>query len=51
MKFNAKYALSENLIIWYFYKDLKPSIKLWINEKKQELDSWKELNKKPKEKG
>ena len=42
MEFDAKYALSENLLVQYFYEDLRYSIKLWIDEKSREIDGWKE---------
>ena len=38
MKFDAKDALSEDFLVWYFYESLRPSIKLWINQKGQEWD-------------
>ena len=42
MEFGEKCALSKDLLIWYFYKALRPSIKLWIDEKRRELDGWEE---------
>lgn len=39
MKFGVQCVSLENLLVWYFYKGLKLSIKLWIDEKDQELDS------------
>ena len=38
MEFDAKYAPSKDLLVWYFYEGLRPSIKLWINEESWELD-------------
>lgn len=46
MKFDAKCALSEDFLIWYFDNGLRSLIKLWINKKSQELDDWEELIKK-----
>lgn len=42
MEFDAKYAPSEDLFIWYFYKHLKPSIKLQIDKKGRKLDGQEE---------
>lgn len=36
----------EDLLGRYFYKGLKPSIKLWIDEEGQKLDGWDALIKK-----
>ena len=46
MEFDAKCAPSKDLLVWYFYKDLRPSIKLWIDEEGRELDGWEELIRK-----
>lgn len=46
MEFDIKCALIENILGQYFYKSLKPSIKLWIDKKDQKLDSWDVLVKK-----
>lgn len=46
MEFDADYAPSRVLLGRYFYKSLKPSIKLWINEKSWELLFWDNLIKK-----
>ena len=46
MEFDVKCSPLEDLFIWYFYKGLKPSIKLLINKKGQKLDGWKELIRK-----
>lgn len=43
MEFDTKYDLLENLLVQYFYKNFRPLIKLLINEKKLELDSWEKL--------
>lgn len=46
MLFDAKCAPSEDLLVWYFYNGLRPSIKLWIDKEGWKLDGWEELIKK-----
>lgn len=46
MKFDANYALSKALLGWYFYKDLKQSIKVWIDDDSWELFACDDLVKK-----
>lgn len=40
MKFYAKYALINNFLSEYFYKNLRLSIKLLIEKKDWKLDIW-----------
>lgn len=47
MEFDAKYALSKDFFVWYFYEGLRPLIKLWIDKEEQKLDNRKQLIKKP----
>ena len=46
MEFDADCTLSEALLGRYFYEGLRPSIKLWIDEKSRELLAWDNLVKK-----
>lgn len=46
MKFDAKCIFLGDLLVWYFYKGLRPLIKLWIDKEGRELDGWKKLIKK-----
>lgn len=38
MEFDLKYALAEEILCQYFYKSLQPFIRLWVDEKSQNLD-------------
>lgn len=40
MEYDLKCTLIKIILCWYFYKDFRPSFKLWIDEKYQKLDSW-----------
>lgn len=46
MKFDTKWASIEDFLVWYFYEGLRPSFKLWNDEKDQELDGWEKLIRK-----
>ena len=39
IKFDAKCASLEDLLVWYFYEGFRPLIKLWTDKKGRELDS------------
>lgn len=46
MKFDADYTLSEAFLSQYFYKGLRLSIKLWMNDKSRKLLACNNLVKK-----
>lgn len=46
MEFDATYTPLKALFSLYFYVSLRPSIKLWINEKNREQLRWDDLIKK-----
>lgn len=46
IEFDIKYTLIKNILGRYFYKNLRPLIKLWIDKKDQELNGWDILVKK-----
>ena len=45
-EFDTKYVSSKKVLCQHFYKGIKPSIKLWIDEKAEELDGSSALVKK-----
>lgn len=45
-KFDIRYTSIEEILCQYFYKELRPSIRLSINEKGQKLDDYSALIKK-----
>ena len=42
-KFDANGAPKESDLIWFFWEGLKPLVKAQIEQRGQELDSWKQL--------
>ena len=46
LEFDTRCAPTEDVLCRYFYKGLRPSIRLWIDEKGRELDGWDSLVKK-----
>lgn len=46
MKFDIRCTQIEDVLYQYFYKSLRPLIRLWIDEKGQKLDDWNVLVKK-----
>ena len=45
VEFDLRCASTEDVLCWYFYKGLKPSIRLWIDQEGQDLDGWNALIK------
>ena len=43
IEFNPKYALKEGTMIWYFQEGLRPLVKVEIEQRGRELNSFKEL--------
>ena len=44
-EFDLRCAPTEDVLCRYFYEDLRPSIRLWIDEENQDLDGWNALIK------
>ena len=45
IEFNPRCTFIKNVLCQYFYKGLRPSIRLWIDKKSQDLDGWNALIK------
>ena len=46
IEFNPRCTPIKDVLCWYFYKNLRPSIRLWIDKKSRDLDGWNALIKK-----
>ena len=45
IEFDSEWAQEEGIMIWYFWEGLRPSVRIKIDQRGRELDSFKELVK------